>query len=111
MNTPERIEKLLLDSGIPERQIRGELARVCGISVQAVGDWFKGSTRRISPEYLAMIAEEWGTTTDYLITGRQSNNFSIDEKKLVSEFKDLSPENKEAVLKHIRGLSLTQKEH
>lgn len=69
-NTPERIRTLLLDAGVDERQIRRELAETCDISVQAVGDWFKGATKRISPEYLAAIARRWGTTTDYLITGQ-----------------------------------------
>jgi len=69
----DRIEKLLLGAGVPPRRVRRELADTCGITVQAVGDWFKGATKKISPEYLALIAKKWNTSTDYLITGKCNN--------------------------------------
>lgn len=73
MNTADRILQLLRDQGIPERAIRGELAALCGITPQAIAQWFDKSTRRISPEYLAKIAARYGTTVDYLITGEASD--------------------------------------
>lgn len=109
VNTPERIRQLLLDSGIPEKQVKGELARVCGISVQAVYQWFDGSTGRISPEYLSLIASEWGTTTDYLITGKGPRYAIMDKTEGVDLFRSLSPENREVALKMMRGLLETQK--
>ena len=69
MNTAERIKKLLKDAGVPERKVRRTLADLCGISYQAVKEWFDGSTRRISPEYLVLIADEYGSSVEYLISG------------------------------------------
>lgn len=69
MKTAERIEKLLLENGIEKRKIKSSLAKVCGITPQAVYQWFNDSTGRISPDYLDKIARHWGTTTDYLISG------------------------------------------
>lgn len=74
MNTAERILKLLKDAGVPERKIRRTLADLCGISYQAVKEWFDGSTRRISPEYLALIADAYGTTLEYLVSGTGTPN-------------------------------------
>ncbi len=70
MSVIERINQLLIDAGVPKRQVRRVLAATCKVSVQAVGDWYNGNTRRISPEYIAKIAGKYGTTADYLITGK-----------------------------------------
>lgn len=79
MNTADRIKKLLRDNNVPERRIRSELSRVCKISQQAVGDWFKGKTRRISPEYIKLIADEWGSSADYLIAGAKTETVYLRE--------------------------------
>ena len=78
-----RIEQLLLDAGVPKRQVRRELADACKISSQAVGDWFNGKTKKISPDYLATIASKWGTTSDYLITGKHPPALHVGEKSAV----------------------------
>lgn len=70
----DRIEKLLLDAGVPRRQIRNELAKTCGISVQAVGDWFNGNTKNILNIHLASIVDRWGESIDYLVTGKRPLN-------------------------------------
>lgn len=72
MNTIDRIEKLLIEKGVPRRKVKRALADVCDVSYQAVRDWFTGSTQKISPDYIALIAKEWKSTTDYLITGDTS---------------------------------------
>jgi transcriptional regulator with XRE-family HTH domain len=54
--------------GFQDRKIRRALANVCGITYQAVSQWFDDQTKRISPEYLAKIADEYGTSTDWLIS-------------------------------------------
>ena len=65
MQIANRIKELLLSNGIPERKIRKELADTCNISVQAVGDWFNGKTQKISPEYIATIANKYGSNSDF----------------------------------------------
>lgn len=69
MNTVDRIEKLLIDRGVPRRQLRKELARTCGISVQAVGEWFNGKTKNIAHSNLISIADKYDSNIDYLLTG------------------------------------------
>lgn len=73
MDTPDRILQLLRDKKVPERQIRKELAATCGITQQAVAQWFDRSTRRISPEFLAKIVARYGSSVDYLITGKRAD--------------------------------------
>ena len=69
METIDRIEKLLIDEGVPRRQVRKELAKTCGISVQAVGEWFNGKTKNISHPNLISIVKRYGSNIDYLLTG------------------------------------------
>jgi transcriptional regulator with XRE-family HTH domain len=70
MDTASRIRQLLLARGIQERAIRRELAELCGISFSAVAQWFDGNTKEITPKYLAKIAARWGTTMEWLVTGK-----------------------------------------
>lgn len=69
MKTADRIKRLLIARGVEERSVHRELATLCGISKQAVGQWFT-TTRRISPEYLAKIAARYRTTMEWLVTGK-----------------------------------------
>lgn len=69
MKTAERIEVLLRARGVKDRAVRIELAAVCGISPQAVGQWWT-TTKRISPDYLAKIAAKYKTTMEWLVTGK-----------------------------------------
>jgi len=69
MKTADRIKVLLRARGIGERQIRKELAALCGISKQAVGQWWI-STERIPAEHLAKIAARYKTTMEWLETGK-----------------------------------------
>lgn len=71
------MKKLLLDAGVPERQVRRELAEACGISPQAVAQWFSESTKKISPDYIAAVAKKWGSNSDYLITGEYPKHTRI----------------------------------
>jgi len=69
MKITDRIQLLLVNRGIRPRDVKPNLARVCGISKQAVWQWFSGDTENIRSEYIVAIAKEWGTTTDWLLTG------------------------------------------
>ena len=55
----ERIESLLKQNGVPAREVRRKLADICGISYQAVSQWFSGSTKNIESAHLAKIAKEY----------------------------------------------------
>lgn len=87
METIDRIEKLLKESGIPNRKVKRALSEACAISYQAVRDWFSGSTQKISPDYIAIIAEKWGSSSDYLITGE-----TINSDRLLKMIDQLSPD-------------------
>lgn len=70
MRTIDRINELLLSSGVPKHKLASTLAKLCGITTQAVYAWDSGETERISPEYISKIALRYGSTSDYLISGR-----------------------------------------
>jgi hypothetical protein len=70
MTPAERILKLMKARGVPHRKVRSELAALCVISPQAVGDWFKEKTKKISSEYLVIIADRYDTTLEWLVTGK-----------------------------------------
>jgi hypothetical protein len=42
------------------------------VTVQAVAAWFTGDTKKISPEYLAIIAKHYRVDLYWLITGEGS---------------------------------------
>ncbi|HCF6640420.1 TPA: helix-turn-helix domain-containing protein [Pseudomonas aeruginosa] len=56
--------------GVKARSLKPTLARVCGISYQAVSQWFDGSTSNIKNEHLMALAEEYDTTVDWLLSGK-----------------------------------------
>lgn len=72
MNTADRIFQVVRDAGVPDRNIRSTLAKLCGISVQAVRDWSEGKTKNISHEHLIKIAARYRVSLDWLITGTGS---------------------------------------
>lgn len=65
----ERIEYLLKKNGVASREIRRRLSEVCGISYQAVTQWFNGSTKNIESQHLAKIAKEYNASLEWLISG------------------------------------------
>lgn len=70
MRTIDRITELLLSNGVPKHKVASTLARLCGITTQAVYAWDRGETEKISPEYISKIALRYGSSSDYLISGR-----------------------------------------
>ncbi len=70
MTTIDRIQELLTYRDIPKRGMRRALERTCGISYQAVSQWFTGETSNIKNEHLAAIAQEYGSSLDWLISGK-----------------------------------------
>ncbi|MFG8479014.1 LexA family protein [Pseudomonas aeruginosa] len=70
MNITDRIELLLTSRGVPKRQIKTTLKDVCGVSYPAVSQWFSGKTKSIRNEHLMAIAKAYGSSVDWLISGK-----------------------------------------
>lgn len=72
MNITERMTQLVLarrpDIGV--RGVKREIAKTCGISYEAVRQWFAGDTGNIKNEHLLAIAEGFDTTVDWLLSGK-----------------------------------------
>lgn len=66
----DRIFEVVTDEGVAKRSRRSTLARICGISPQAVRDWEEGATKNVRHEHIAAIAKEYGISIDWLITGQ-----------------------------------------
>lgn len=71
MNITNRINKLVLTRrpGINVRSVKRTISDACGISYEAVRQWFAGDTGSIKNENLMAIAEAFDTTVDWLLNG------------------------------------------
>lgn len=72
MKITDRITKLVL-ARKPEVGARGfkrDIATTCGVSYEAVRQWFAGDTGNIKNENLSAIAEGYDTTVDWLLSGK-----------------------------------------
>ncbi|SHM78150.1 Peptidase S24-like [Pseudomonas punonensis] len=67
-----RITKLVINRrpGIGTRGVKRDIATTCGISYEAVRQWFAGDTGNIKNENLAALAEGYDTTVDWLLSGK-----------------------------------------
>lgn len=72
MKTTERITKLVLarKPAIGVRSVKRDIATTCGISYEAVRQWFAGDTENIKNENLVALAEGYDTTVDWLLSGK-----------------------------------------
>ncbi len=71
MKTTDRITKLVLarKPEIGPRGVKRDIANTCGISYEAVRQWFAGDTENIRNENLTALAEGYDTTVDWLLSG------------------------------------------
>lgn len=69
MNITDRMTALLTARGVKPRSIKPELAKACGISYEAVRQWFAGETSSIKNEHLIAICRRYKTSVDWLLTG------------------------------------------
>lgn len=72
MKTTDRITKLVL-ARRPElgvRNVKRDIANTCGISYEAVRQWFAGDTENIKNEKLVALADGYDTTVDWLLAGK-----------------------------------------
>lgn len=82
MNITERIEKLVL-ARRPQIGVRGvkrDISKTCGISYEAVRQWFAGDTGNIKNENLLAIAAGYDTTVDWLLSGEGEPPFRSAEE-------------------------------
>jgi transcriptional regulator with XRE-family HTH domain len=107
MKITDRITKLVLarKPEIGPRGFKRDIATTCGVSYEAVRQWFAGDTGNIKNENLIAIAEGYDTTVDWLLSGKGEPP----SRKIVNEPK---PGNnsaadlvKQMLAKHGRGLS------
>ncbi len=76
MNITDRMTELLLARGVKPREVRRTLSNACGISYEAVRQWFVGDTANIKNEHLMRIAMVFRTSVDWLLTGNGQRDFS-----------------------------------
>lgn len=86
MRPIDRIYSLLIQAGIDERKVAGELARTCGVSKQAVHAWKRGDITDISAEHIAAIARKYKTSVEYLITGSVYDYLNPLKKEFAGEY-------------------------
>lgn len=71
MKITDRITKLVVarkpDIGV--RSVKRDIATTCGISYEAVRQWFAGDTENIKNENLVALADGYDTTVDWLLSG------------------------------------------
>jgi transcriptional regulator with XRE-family HTH domain len=85
-----RIDKILEEKN---QLSRADACRYAKINVRAMTDWTtKGTIPAADTLYL--VAEFLGSTVEYLLTGKDNEGFSQNERDLVIDFRSLSGDNK-----------------
>ncbi len=107
MKITDRIAKLVLarKPEIGPRGFKRDIATTCGVSYEAVRQWFAGDTGNIKNENLVALAEGYDTTVDWLLSGKGEppSRKSADAPKAGNySSADLV---KQMLAKHGRGLS------
>ncbi len=111
MKITDRITKLVL-ARRPElgvRNVKRDIANTCGISYEAVRQWFAGDTENIKNENLVALAEGYDTSVDWLLSGKDDPPRKAEVKTVVA--KECGPGNSAAdavrkmLEKHGKGLS------
>lgn len=90
----EIFEKLLNERGIKT----AEVVKATGLSSTFFSEWKKGKSKSPKPENLQKIADYFGVTVDYLMTGddnRYSNEDALLDVRISEDF-----ELKEAIKKY-----------
>lgn len=107
MKITDRITKLVLarKPEIGPRGFKRDIATTCGVSYEAVRQWFAGDTGNIKNENLVAIAEGYDTTVDWLLSGKGEPP----SRKVVNTPKAGNKSSvdlvKQMLAKHGRGLS------
>lgn len=91
----------ILDNLMREKSISAyKISKDTGISDRLIGYWRNGD-KLPSAENLLTIANYFGISVDYLLTGKESsaNENQLDEieTKLISDFRSLSPQGQDYI--------------
>lgn len=104
----ERILKLLSDNGITAKKLTADI----GISSSAISEWKKGKGKP-SAEAIIKLADYFGVSTDYLLTGKnntqENNALSDNENKLLQLFKELNNEGQLKLIDYCDDLVTSKK--
>lgn len=110
MSTPvERIFCLLKEAGIEQK----EFAQLLGTTDKTVSAWKTGRSQSYT-KYLSKISEVLGTTVEYLLTGKkeeptvQDDGLTDGERALMKQFRQLTPEQKDMVLRMVQAAADNQ---
>lgn len=111
MKTTDRITKLVL-ARRPElsvRSVKRDIANTCGISYEAVRQWFAGDTENIKNENLVALADGYDTTVDWLLSGKGEPPRKSESKALAPKTESSTDSSADLVRKmlekHGKGLS------
>jgi phage repressor protein C with HTH and peptisase S24 domain len=107
MKITDRITKLVL-ARKPEVGARGfkrDIATTCGVSYEAVRQWFAGDTGNIKNENLIAIAEGYDTTVDWLLSGKGEPPSRKTSTAAKADGKSSAELVKQMLAKHGKGLS------
>ncbi|OLS61860.1 XRE family transcriptional regulator [Pseudomonas putida] len=111
MKTTDRITKLVL-ARRPEigvRNVKRDIANTCGISYEAVRQWFAGDTENIKNENLVALADGYDTTVDWLLSGKGEPPRKVESKPQAAKSDASSGSSAEVVRKmlekHGKGLT------
>lgn len=106
MKITDRITKLVL-ARKPEIGARGfkrDIATTCGVSYEAVRQWFAGDTGNIKNENLIAIAEGYDTTVDWLLSGKGEPPSRKNAATPKADGKSSADLVKQMLAKHGKGL-------
>jgi transcriptional regulator with XRE-family HTH domain len=93
-NFGKRISDCMEKSGKSNKEITAQL----GLSKNMIGNCKKNQIP--STETLFELSQILGTTVEYLLTGKQSESLSVQEKKLIESYRSCSPE-RQAIIREL----------
>lgn len=70
MRPVDRVEEAMLEAGVQPHKVKSTIARVCGIQAPSVHQWFSGRTHSPKAEHLAALADAYGLSLRWIVTGR-----------------------------------------
>ena len=103
----DRIEKLLIDTGISKKTMLNDLS----LGINTFSNWKNRGTIP-SGETLQKIADYFGVTVDYLLgkAPEQSNDLSEDERELLGLLRQLSDDDLTTALKLVKLMAEKHKQ-
>lgn len=109
MDTVDRIFALLDKMPIEQQ----EFAKRVGVSDDTASNWRRRKSASYS-KYLSKIADVLGTTVEYLLTGKkeeptvQDDGLTEGERALMKQFRQLTPEQQDMVLRMVQAAADNQ---